>query len=126
MVPAVRPEDMSKCPKAVEDYVSDPLNTIGNLRCRIGAETLQAFKDLENRHKEVDVANLLVLFGDTDRCCSLPAAKTFVENIESKNKELKIFENMYHTLFHEPEKQQVIDHFIEFIEKANTKNVQVQ
>ena len=55
LVPAVRPEDMSKDPAAVQEYVNDPLVTVGPLRCRLGFETLGAFKELSKRRGELKV-----------------------------------------------------------------------
>mmetsp|Transcript_28454 Transcript_28454/g.45846 ORF Transcript_28454/g.45846 Transcript_28454/m.45846 type:complete len:301 (+) Transcript_28454:3292-4194(+) len=120
LVPAVRAKDLSKDEKAVEEYLTDPLNLSGNLRARIGCETLKAFKALHENHSKFKTKSLLVLFGDTDNCCSLKHAQEFAEGVQVDDKQVHVFPNMYHTLFHEPEKQLVTDYMIDWIRQRLT------
>ena len=108
IVPAVRPEDMSKDPLSVADYTNDPLNTIGNTSARTGNEVLQAFRGLVPQYSAVTVP-VLALHGTHDHCTSLSAVERFVEACGSRDKEMKKMEGLYHTMLHEPERASVLD-----------------
>lgn len=117
--PVVDPTDMSKDKVFVKEYVNDPLNTLSNVRARTGCEIVNAYEELKQKRSKIELENLLIIFGDTDNCYSLPAAKDFHKNVYVKSKtELKVFKDLYHTLFHEPEKQEVIDYLIQFIDNS--------
>lgn len=58
----------------------------------------------------------LILHGDQDRIISKSASEKLFHRISSEDKTLKIYENLYHEIFNEPEKAQVIDDVIKWID----------
>jgi len=119
IVPAVRPEDMSKDPEMVKDYVNDPLNTVGNTKARTGQEVLSAFRALVALTPQFEVP-LLALHGTSDHCTSISAVERFVANCGSMDKEMKRFEGLYHTMLHEPERQDVLNTIVSWSSRRLT------
>jgi alpha-beta hydrolase superfamily lysophospholipase len=116
LVDVVQPGDMSKDPKAVQDYSTDPLNHHGKIRLRLGLSTEKAINELRTRATEVK-PSLVLLIGSKDRCVSIKQAKLVFAKLGSADKEMRTFEGVYHTMLHEVEKQQVMDAMTAFIMK---------
>ena len=51
----------------------------------------------------------LILHGGADQISPPEASRTFYENIASKDKELKIYDGLYHEILNEPEKETVLE-----------------
>lgn len=111
----LNPDDICRDRKVVEDYVNDPLvfkvNSVGFAR-----EFFGAMRDLLNRAPEF---NLPVLFqhGGDDRLCAPDAAREFYEKISSQDKQFIMYEGLYHEIYNEFEKQQILETAAGWIEK---------
>jgi acylglycerol lipase len=111
----LNPDDVCRDKKVVEDYVNDPLvfnvNSVGFAR-----EFFWAMQDLLNRAAEF---NLPVLFqhGSEDRLCAPAAAREFYEKISSKDKQFIMYDGLYHEIYNEFEKQQILETAAVWIEK---------
>jgi acylglycerol lipase len=116
LVDVVQPGDMSKDPQAVRDYANDPLNHMGKIRLRLGLSAERAIKQLDDSAPKVK-PSLVVLIGSKDKCVSLKQVKRVFAKLGSTDKEMRILEGVYHTMLHEPEKQQVMDAMVAFIMK---------
>ena len=92
---------MSRDPAHVKAYKEDPLIAHGNVKCRMGNETLHGFKELQRRYGEIKVP-LLALHGTADKCTSYPAVKRLVAAASSAEKALVPMEGFYHEMFFEP------------------------
>ena len=107
IVPAVRHEDMSRDAREIEAYQNDPLCTTGNLRVSVGYHGMKRMKMLVPSAKEFTLP-LLVLHGTADKCTSPAAAEAFCASVASEDKTFHPFEGLFHMLFHEPERAQVM------------------
>ncbi|GAX72846.1 hypothetical protein CEUSTIGMA_g301.t1 [Chlamydomonas eustigma] len=118
IVPAVRPEDMSQDPSVVQDYLSDPLNTIGNVCARTGNEILTAFRQLGRRSKDLCLP-IYIAHGTNDRCTSFAASSRFLKDVSSSDKTFNDFPGGYHELLHGPEWRDATDSMTRWIAKRS-------
>ena len=114
VVKAVKVQDMSKDPRAQKDYSEDPLNLIGDMRLYLSLSINDAAANVMENAEKVN-SNLLIMFGDTDRCCSLEYARKYFDKVSSSNKKFKVFDGLYHTMFHEPEQKKIIEYMRQHI-----------
>jgi alpha-beta hydrolase superfamily lysophospholipase len=106
---------LSRDPRVVADFGSDPLNFHGRFTVRIGAEILRALRRIMARMEEVRVP-LLILHGGADAVADLEGARELYARAASADKSLKIYDGLYHDLFHEPEKDLVLADLVEWLE----------
>lgn len=106
---------ISRDPKIVKKYVDDPLvlkeisvglyYTIAN-GLNYLSENLHNFK-----------YPVLILHGGDDQIVSCEDSTEFYELITSEDKEIKIYDVLYHEIFNEPEKDEVIKDVLHWINK---------
>ena len=106
---------LSRDPAVVEDFRNDPLVYHGRLPVRTGAEILRAGRLIRRRAVALELP-LLVLHGTDDVITNAPASRQFFDNVVARDKTLKIYDGLYHDLFHEPEKEQVTADLIVWLE----------
>lgn len=91
----------------VAEYIKDPLvhkiMSIGFAR--------EFFNAMDNTLKRASAFKTPVLFlhGGDDRACSPEAAREFYEKIISSDKKLLMYENAWHELFNEPDKDSTLE-----------------
>ena len=51
---------------------------------------------------------LLLLHGAEDKLTSVEASKTFVEQLGSSDKQITVYDGLFHELFNEPERADII------------------
>ncbi|HOO56601.1 MAG TPA: lysophospholipase [bacterium] len=111
----IPPEDICRDKKVVQDYINDPLvfkvNSVGFAR-----EFFWAMEDLLSRAAEFKHP-VLFLHGGSDKLCSPPAAKEFYEKISSDDKEFILYDGLYHEVFNEFEKEDIIAGAIQWLNK---------
>jgi alpha-beta hydrolase superfamily lysophospholipase len=103
----------------LKDYKEDPLVVTGGLKVRLGDETLKAFNELEKRSKEITIP-LLICHGTADKCTSPVASKAFYENVSSTDKTYMALEGLYHCIFDEKEKEEVIESILSWISRVTS------
>ena len=93
--------------KAVVDaYVNDPLVYRGKISARLGTELLNEMKRLLSIISELSLP-ILIMNGTADRLSNPASSKMLFEGVSSKDKTLKLYQDFYHEIFNEPERQQV-------------------
>lgn len=99
---------ISRDPKVVEAYKQDPLVYRGGILARTGAEINGAIKEIQSRMEEVTLP-LLILHGTADRITEVEGSKQLHARAGSEDKQLKLYEGLYHEILNEPEKEQVLE-----------------
>ncbi len=94
-------------PAAKKELAEDPLIDHEDLPARSAKAALNAIEDLETRMEEVKVP-LLILHGGTDKATNVEGSKELAARAGSADKTLRIYENVYHDLMHEPERDAII------------------
>lgn len=110
------PAGVSRDPEVVRAYVSDPLVHHGKLSARLLHEMLAAMKTTL-AHASGITLPLLVLHGEQDRLTCPSGSRDFCERVASTDKTLKIYPNLYHEIFNEPEKDAVLTDLSDWLEE---------
>lgn len=101
----IDPAVLSRDPEVGKAYAADPL-VHRLVSARWFAEITGAMREVREIGSLLTLP-LLVLQGTEDKLISEQGAKRLFEDIESKDKELKIYSGYYHELFNEPEKFEI-------------------
>jgi alpha-beta hydrolase superfamily lysophospholipase len=100
----------------VRKYVEDPHVYTGKVRARTGAESLlstrRVIAGLPRLHLPV-----LVMHGTKDRLVSAGGSKLIAERIGSVDKTLTLYDGLFHEIFNEPERDQVLDDVVRWLDK---------
>ena len=105
-VAALDANGISRDKAVVAAYINDPLVYTGKLRARWGAELLKTMNKLQSTISELSLP-ILILQGTADRISDPSGSKMLFEGVGSKDKTLKLYQDFYHEIFNEPERQQV-------------------
>lgn len=106
---------ISRDPAVVARYDEDPLNYRG----KIPAGTLASmWSNSAVAMKQVHTLKLpmLVMHGEADRLVPAKVSRLLFERAASTDKALKIFPELYHEIFNEPEQEQVIAEMIAWLD----------
>lgn len=98
---------ISKDPSVVNAYINDPLVYNGKTTTRVGGELLKAIRRVEQEAETIHIP-LLLLQGSEDRLVDPGGAKMLYEKTRAVDKTLKVYEGLYHEVFNEPEREQVL------------------
>lgn len=108
-LPAARlPQDMiSKDPEVRARYQSDPLIYRGKIRARKGYEIMKCMNYVANRFEHIDVP-ILIMHGSDDKITDPKGSQLLYDGVSSTDKSIQYYEGLYHEIFNEPERKQVI------------------
>ncbi|MGH3720570.1 MAG: lysophospholipase [Pseudonocardiaceae bacterium] len=107
-------EKISRDPEVVRAYREDPLVYRGKLKARTGAEILATMEGLPARLPRLSMP-LLLLHGTADQICP-PAGSVMVhENVSSPDTTLHQYPGLYHEVFNEPEREQILADLISWL-----------
>jgi len=107
---------VSRDPEVVRDYETDPLNYRGKVRARTGAEILNAVLTLPERLKQLKLP-LLLIHGSEDRLVPRAATDLVADSAGSDDITVKIYQGFYHESHNEPEKEQVLDDIVGWLDR---------
>lgn len=105
---------ISRDPAVVAAYKEDPLVYHGKVPAGIGRALLLVGETMPQRAPAL-TAPLLVVHGEQDRLISVAGSRRLVECVGSTDVELKIYPGLYHEVFNEPEREQVLDDVVSWI-----------
>ena len=104
----IDPDAVSRDPVVVADYKSDPLVFRGKVPAGIGKALLIVGETMPQRARGI-TAPLLVVHGEDDLLVPAEGSRQLVREVGSSDVELKIYPKLYHEVFNEPERDQVLD-----------------
>jgi acylglycerol lipase len=105
---------ISRDPEVVAAYNNDPLVHHGRVPAGIGRALLQVGETMPQRAPAL-TAPLLVVHGSDDRLIPVEGSRRLVECVGSTDVELKVYPGLYHEVFNEPERNQVLDDVVSWI-----------
>lgn len=108
-------ENVSRDPAVVARYRADPLNYLGKIRARTGAEGLAAVQRVSQALGTITLP-LLVLHGGDDKLASPDGSRLVHDGVASSDKTLKIYDGLYHEIFNEPEKEVVLSDVVTWLD----------
>ncbi|MCF8145742.1 MAG: lysophospholipase [Deltaproteobacteria bacterium] len=104
-------EGISRDPAVVAAYVNDPMVYSGKIPARLAAELLKAMQRVSAEGAGITLP-VLIIQGGKDRLVDPSGARMLYEKITSRDKTIKIYDELYHEVFNEPEHDQVLS-FVE-------------
>jgi acylglycerol lipase len=107
--------NISRDEAVVRQFRDDPLVFHGRFPVRTGAEIMRAGGIARQRFHEVR-APLLILHGTADGVATVEASRALHKQAESSDKQLLLYEGLYHEVLNEPEREQVLSEMIRWIE----------
>lgn len=111
----ISPKAVSRDPRVVEKYRSDPLVFHGRIPARTGSEMLRAGQAALREAYQINLP-LLILQGQADRLADPKGAATLFARAQHPDKTLKIYPGLYHEVFFEPEGPEVFSDLKEWLE----------
>ena len=107
---------ISRDPAVVEAYRTDPLVYHGRVPAGVGRALLQVGDTMPQRAPAL-TAPLLVVHGSDDGLIPVDGSRRLVDCVGSTDVELKVYPGLYHEVFNEPERNQVLDDVVSWITK---------
>jgi alpha-beta hydrolase superfamily lysophospholipase len=107
---------MSRDPQIIADFKSDPHVYHGKFAVRTGAEILRVIKQIRRRMEKIRVP-LLIMHGTRDIVTDPSGSRELHARAASTDKTLHLYSGLYHEIFNEPERAQVIADLLTWIEK---------
>lgn len=98
---------ISRDPAVVAAYRADPLVHTGKFSARFVTELFAAMGEIEARRGELQLP-LLVMHGEADAMTAPAGSGAFVAGAGSADKTLRLFPELYHEIFNEPEREAVL------------------
>ena len=112
---ALDAETISRDPRVVAAYRSDPLNYTGRMRARTGSEMMLAAAAMPRRLRSLTLP-LLVVHGGADRLMPLAASHLVQTHAGSTDVTLKIYDGLYHEPHNEPEQDEVLSDIVAWLD----------
>jgi len=97
---------LSRDSKIKDTVDNDDLHYKGSLSMGLASAFLDILTELE--HQEPVTWPFLLLYTKQDRLISPSACQKFYDNAQSKDKTVKVYEDLYHEIFNEPEKEEFL------------------
>ena len=108
-------DGVSRDPSVVKAYVEDPLVHTGKTTARLAAEILKAMQRFPEDSGLIALP-ILLLQGGADKLVDPTGAQMLFDTAGSSDKTLKIYEGLYHEVFNEPERDQVLTDMEQWLE----------
>jgi alpha-beta hydrolase superfamily lysophospholipase len=106
---------VSRDPAVVAAYNADPLVHHGKVPAGIARALLQVGETMPQRAKAI-TKPLLVVHGADDRLIPAAGSELLVDCVGSQDVHLKVYPELYHEVFNEPERDRVLDDVVAWIE----------
>jgi acylglycerol lipase len=108
-------EAVSRDPEVVAAYMADPMVHHGKLPAGIARALIGVGETMPQRAGGL-TAPLLVVHGEQDKLIPVAGSKHLVECVGSTDVHLKVYPELYHEVFNEPERALVLDDVVSWIE----------
>jgi len=113
--PGVPPWAVSRDPAIVQAYVDDPLVFNDNVPPECTASVMLAAQRAFAAAPSITLSALFV-HGGEDPIATPEGSQTMHDEIGSSDKTLKVYTGLYHEIFNEPERDQVLDDVIAWLD----------
>lgn len=110
----VDPTVISRIPKEVEKYKSDPLILSKGIHARTGAEMIKTQKLLWNSYQEFDYP-ILVMYGLDDQLIEPEGSVHLHANVKSQDKEIVGWKGGYHEITRDLDREKVMKKMIDWM-----------
>jgi alpha-beta hydrolase superfamily lysophospholipase len=112
---ALDPNSVSRDPKVVQAYQADPLVFHGKVKAGTGAALLSRLQSFPARLPSLTLP-VLIMHGEKDKLTNPEGSKLVDKLAGSTDKTLKIYPELFHEIFNEPEQDQVLSDLTAWLE----------
>lgn len=105
---------ISRDPRIVKHYDEDPLNYRAGVPARTGQELITAMNRIQVQMGTITLP-ILIMHGSGDKMTDPGGSQELYDAVSSKDKTIKLYNGFYHEIHNDPEKQQVLDDIINWI-----------
>ncbi|MGA7134396.1 MAG: lysophospholipase [Mycobacterium sp.] len=105
---------VSRDPAVVDAYNTDPLVYHGKVPAGVARALVLVGETMPKRAAAL-TAPLLVVHGSEDQLIPVDGSRQLVDAVGSSDVELKVYPGLYHEVFNEPERDQVLDDVVSWI-----------
>jgi len=98
---------VSRDPAVVRAYIDDPLVYTGKTTARLGYEMVKAMQRVTAQAPRITLP-MMILQGGADRLVDPNGARMLYDTIGSSDKTIKIYDDLYHEVYNEPEHERVL------------------
>jgi alpha-beta hydrolase superfamily lysophospholipase len=109
----LNPDGVSRDPDVVRDYIKDPLVFHGKLTARMASEMFAAMNAIQAGAPGIRLP-ILILHGGADVMTSPDGSRYLHDTITSSDNTLHIYPGLYHEIFNEPERSEVLAQVLEW------------
>ena len=109
------PNGISRDPQVVADYLADPLVYNGKMGARLAAEMLGKMAEIQHNAGQISLP-LLMLHGGKDSLAAADGSRFLDAHVSSPDKMLKIYPELFHEIFNEPEKDKVLNDMTDWLD----------
>lgn len=102
---------VSRDPAVVAAYLADPLVYTGKIGARLGQEFMDAMAAARAGAPTITLP-LLIQHGAEDRLTAPEGSRFLFDHVGSKDKVLKIYPELFHEIYNEPEQDAVLDDLV--------------
>lgn len=95
-------------------YQADPLIYKGKIRARKGHEIMLSMEYVKDKFNTINLP-ILVMHGADDKITDPIGSQMLYDGVLSTDKTLKYFDGLYHEIFNEPEREDVINFALDWI-----------
>lgn len=106
---------VSRDPQVVAAYEADPLVHHGKLPAGVAKALIRVGQTMPRRAASL-TAPLLVVHGGQDKLIPVDGSRRLIECVGSTDVNLKVYPELYHEVFNEPEREVVLDDVVSWIE----------
>ena len=114
--PGIPPELISRDPAIVKAYVEDPLVFEDRIPPECNAAGMEA-AIAANTSPSAITLPVWMGHGSDDAICDVQGARDFYEALASEDKELDVYEGLYHEILNEPQRDRVIADIVAWLDR---------
>lgn len=116
-LPTIRLDEraISRDLEVVRRFREDPLVFHGRMPARTGAELVRASRQIGGQLSKL-TQPVLFMHGTADRLADPAGSRLAYERAASADKTLKLYPGLYHEIFNEPERRQVFDDLVGWLD----------
>jgi alpha-beta hydrolase superfamily lysophospholipase len=109
-------DGVSRDPAVVRKYIEDPLVFHGKMSARMLRELFAGMRAIQAGAADIALP-MLILHGGADVMTAPEGSRFLYERIGSSDKTLTIYPGLYHEIFNEPERAEVLAQILDWCEK---------